>query len=40
MDKSVQRQISEIGHNAISEINRISQLVRSTPSLSAHPALA
>lgn len=35
MDKSVERQISEIANNAISEINRISQLVRSTPSSSA-----
>ena len=39
MDESVQRQISEIANNAISEINRISQLVRSTPSSSARPAL-
>ena len=39
MDESVQRQISEIANNAISEINRISQLVRSTPSSSARPEL-
>ena len=39
MDESVQRQISEIANNAISEINRISQLVRSTHSSSARPAL-
>ena len=39
MNESVQRQISEIDNNAISEINRISQLVRSTPSSSARPAL-
>ena len=37
MDESVQRQISEIANNAISEINRISQLVRSTLSSSARP---
>jgi len=39
MDESVQRQISEIANNAITEINRISQLVRSTPSSSVRPAL-
>ena len=39
MDESVQRQISEIANNAISEINRISQFVRSTPSSSARSAL-
>ena len=39
MDESVQRQISEIANNAINEINRISQLVRSTPSSSVRPAL-
>ena len=37
MDESVQRQISEIPNNAISEIDRISQLVRSTLSSSARP---
>ena len=37
MDESVQRQISEIANNAISEIDRISQLVRSTLSSSARP---